>query len=59
MACECSTWDHYLGTGVMIYRTTCDLFGHKEQAIEQQAMRDAMDDLSRLRRKWRVQMLAR
>jgi hypothetical protein len=56
MACECSTWDHYLGTGVMMYQTTCILSGHADLGREQQAKRDAADDLSRLRRKWRSQL---
>jgi hypothetical protein len=53
MACACSTWDHYLGTGVMVYQTTCQLSGHAERAKEQGALREALDDVSILCRKWR------
>jgi len=53
MACECSTWDHYLGTGVMLYQPTCNLSGHAAMARQQQAEREAADALNWLRNKWR------
>ena len=37
----------------MTYRITCDLSGHKDLAIEQQAVCEALNDLSSLRCKWR------
>lgn len=53
MACECSTWYHYFGTGIMLYKSTCRLYGHAERAVEQIALSEAIDDLICLRRKWR------
>jgi hypothetical protein len=53
MACECFTWDHYFGRGMMFYQQTCILSGHADLASEQQSVREAADDLSKLRCKWR------
>jgi hypothetical protein len=55
MACECSTWDHYFGAGVMLYQFTCRLYGHAKKAGEQQALREAFGELQQLRNRWRNQ----
>ena len=40
----------------MVYQPTCNLWGHAEKAKEQRALREAQDDLSVLRNKWRRRM---